>query len=59
MKKLKRVLRILGLIFLVLLAACGVGFAVGLPRREQDRDNQVKTELVEGKEEDIDLEQRS
>lgn len=57
MKQLKRILRILGLIFLVLLAACGVGFVVGLPRREQDRDNKVKTELVEGKEDDSNLEQ--
>jgi hypothetical protein len=60
MKSIKRVIKLAGLVLLILLAACGAGFMVGLPRRpEQDRDNETKTELVEGTEEDMNGEQRT
>jgi RNA polymerase sigma-70 factor, ECF subfamily len=60
MKKFNRVMRFIGLGLLILLALCGVGFTGMLPqRREQDYDNEVKTELVEGKEDELGSEERN
>lgn len=51
MNKLKRFIRLLVLILLILLALCGLGV---MPRnREQDIDNETKTELEEGTESDV------
>lgn len=54
MKKIKKALRVLGLILLILLAMSGIGIgAVLINKKGQDYDNEIKTELNEGKE-DID-----
>lgn len=54
MKKIKKALRVLGLILLILLAMSGIGIgAVLINKKDQDYDNEIKTELNEGKE-DID-----
>jgi hypothetical protein len=53
MKTCKRVLAWAKLIFLILLALSG-GFMMINPKRdEQDYDNEVKTELVEGKKDQL------
>lgn len=55
MEKLKRLVRLIGLIVLIALALMGVGLGLALlPRRERIIDNEIKIELVEGelKEED-------
>lgn len=52
MDKLKRTLRLLGLIFLLVLAAAGVGLTGAAPihqKRERFIDTEPKTELVEQK----------
>ncbi len=46
----KKILRIAFLVFLVLLALCGVG--VPPPRQTRDFDNEVKIELVEERDDD-------
>lgn len=50
MKSLKRALRLFCLGLLIILAVMGVGItgAVFLNKKEQDYENEVKTELVEG-----------
>jgi hypothetical protein len=50
MKSFKRALRLFGLGLLIILAVMGVGItgAVFLNKKEQDYENEVKTELVEG-----------
>jgi hypothetical protein len=50
MKSFKRGLRLFGLGLLIILAVMGVGItgAVFLNKKEQDYENEVKTELVEG-----------
>jgi len=53
MKKLKKLMRLAGLVLLILLASTGIGIAGGFPlhrKHEQDQDNEVKTELREGTE---------
>lgn len=53
MKKLKAALRLAGLALMILLALSGAGLAGMFPaRREQDYDNEIKTELVEGEEDE-------
>jgi hypothetical protein len=53
MMKFKNVLRYLVLGILILLALCGIPIASYLPeKREMDEDPEVKTELVEGSEQD-------
>ncbi|GAA4361643.1 hypothetical protein GCM10023185_28850 [Hymenobacter saemangeumensis] len=54
-KKARRYLRLLGLVLLMLLAAAGVGLTGAAPiSQKKDRyiDNEVKTELVERKQEE-------
>lgn len=54
MKKIKIAFRLAGLAFMIVLALCGVGLAGMFPtRREQDYDNEIKTELAEGEEDQI------
>jgi flagellar basal body-associated protein FliL len=55
MKSFKRALRLIGLGLLIILALMGVGVtgAVFINKKEQDYDNEIKTELAEGKEDTI------
>jgi CHASE1-domain containing sensor protein len=55
MKSIKRVLRLMGLGILLILALMGVGItgAVFANKKEQDYDNEIKTELVEGHEDEL------
>jgi len=52
MKTLKKVLRLFGLGLLILLAVSGISITGASPillkKNEQDYDNEIKTELVEG-----------
>jgi len=52
MKKIKKVLRLIGLGLLIILAVSGISITgaspVLLKKNEQDYDNEIKTELVEG-----------
>jgi hypothetical protein len=52
MKKIKAFMKMMGLALLIVLALCGVGLVGADPfifkKREQDRDHETKTELVEG-----------
>jgi hypothetical protein len=52
METLKKVLRLLGLGLLILLAISGISITGASPillkKNEQDYDNEIKTELVEG-----------
>lgn len=50
MVKLKKVLRLIGLGLLILLAMTGLGIMAPIRPREQDYDNETKTELAEGEE---------
>ncbi len=60
MKKFKKVFRLLGLALLLLLAAATAGLgAIALRRPEQDYDNEIKTEIVEGKEDKIEMNNRN
>jgi hypothetical protein len=54
MRKLKKVLRLCGLVILILLACSGISILGGLPltKREQYLDNEIKIEIVEEKEEE-------
>ncbi|MGC4023184.1 MAG: hypothetical protein QM734_15195 [Cyclobacteriaceae bacterium] len=55
MKKFKIILRYLLLGFAILLAISGVFFAISPRRPDQDYDNEIKTELVEGKDHNIEV----
>jgi hypothetical protein len=48
MTKFKKVLRYIGLALLILLALTGIGMMTHIRPREQDYENETKTELVEG-----------
>jgi hypothetical protein len=52
MKKIKSIIHAMGLVLLIVLALCGIGLAGADPllfkKREQDKDNETKTERVEG-----------
>ncbi len=52
MKTFKKVLRLLGLGILIILAISGISITGASPlylkKNEQDYDNEIKTELVEG-----------
>jgi hypothetical protein len=54
-KTLKKVLRLTGLILLLLLALSGIGITGALftKKTEQDYDNEIKTELVEGQQDSL------
>jgi len=57
MKSFKKALRLIGLVLLIMLALMGIGITgaspVNLKKNEQDYDNEIKTELVEGHKEAI------
>jgi len=56
MKSLKKIVRIFGLGLLIILAVMGVGITGASPflkKNEQDYDNEIKTELVEGHKDSI------
>jgi hypothetical protein len=55
MRKLKRLLRLLGLGLLLILALSGIGItgAIFTNKKEQDYDHEIKTELVEAQEEQL------
>ena len=57
MKTFKRVLRLVGLGILIMLAISGISITGASPlylkKNEQDYDNEIKTELVEGKKESM------
>jgi CHASE1-domain containing sensor protein len=57
MKSLKRAMRLLGLGLLIILALLGVGVtgAVFTNKKEQDYDNEIKTELAEAKEDSLEV----
>ena len=60
MNKLKKLIRLSGLIILLILAAAAGGFMAIAPRRpDQDYDNEIKTELVEGKEDQSEMNNRN
>ena len=41
----------MGLVILIILALCGLGFMAQIRPKEQDYENEIKTELVEGESE--------
>jgi len=57
MKTFKKVLRLVGLGILIMLAISGISITGASPlylkKNEQDYDNEIKTELVEGKKESM------
>ncbi len=56
MESIKKWIRLIGLIFLIVLALSGIGIgAVIVNKKEQDYDNEVKTELVEGNEDTLEV----
>jgi hypothetical protein len=60
MKRLKKLLRLLGFIVLLVLAAVGGGLmAIATRRPDQDYDNEIKTELVEGKQDQSEMTNRN
>jgi hypothetical protein len=60
MKKFKRLIKLAGFILLLLLAAVGAGFLGLAPRRpQQDYDNEIKTEIVEAKEDQVQTSDRN
>jgi len=54
MKKLKKVLRLAGLVLLILLAVCGLGVTGGFPdvHRERYLNKEITTEQVDKKEDE-------
>lgn len=58
MKTFKKILRLVGLGILIILAISGISITGASPlflkKNEQDYDNEIKTELVEGKKDEID-----
>jgi hypothetical protein len=54
MKRLKRALRLFGLLFLIALALMGVGGISIFSSREKYLDRQIRIELVEKKEDEDD-----
>ncbi|HEV8511746.1 MAG TPA: hypothetical protein VGQ59_00625 [Cyclobacteriaceae bacterium] len=59
MKNFKKIFRYLFLGLLILLALSGVFFTIAPRRPNQDYDNEVKTELVEGKEDNSEMSNRN
>jgi hypothetical protein len=49
MKKFKTIFRFLSLAFTLLLALSGAFMAIAPRRPDQDYDNEIKTEIVEGR----------
>ena len=56
MNRLKKSLRLLGLIFLIILASIGMGISTSLNRREEYMDYEVKIEQSEMKDEESESE---
>ena len=54
MKKLKKALRLFGLVFLIVLALMGVGGISIFSTREKYQDNEIRIEVVDKKEEESD-----
>lgn len=58
MKTFKKILRLVGLGILIILAISGISITGASPlflkKNEQDYDNEIKTELVEGKKDEMD-----
>jgi hypothetical protein len=62
MKKMKSMFKLLGLVFLIILASIGIGIVGGVPlfpTSKREDNVVVKIELVESKEEKTDLDQLS
>lgn len=58
MKSFKKILRLLGLILLIVLASLGIGFVGGVPippTKKRENTIEIKTELVEDKEDETKL----
>ena len=58
MKSFKKTLRLLGLVFLIVLASLGIGFVGGVPippSKKREDTIELKTELVEDKEDETKL----
>lgn len=58
MKSFKKTLRLLGLILLIVLASLGIGFVGGVPippSKKRENTIELKTELVEDKEDETKL----
>ena len=56
MKSFKKALRLLMLSLLIILAISGIGIGFILnSKKEQDYDNEIKTELVEGSENKLEV----
>ena len=58
MKRLKRALRLFGLLFLIALALMGVGGISIFSSREKYLDNEIRIELVDKKEDEDDGEMK-
>jgi len=60
MKSFKRILRLFFLGLLIILAISGIGIigAIFNTKKEQDYDNEIKTELVEGQEDTLEEKKR-
>ena len=56
MNRLKKSLRLLGLIFLIILASIGMGISTSLNRREEYMDYEVKIEQSEMKDDESESE---
>lgn len=58
MKKLKKALRLFGLVLLIVLALMGVGGISIFSSREKSLDNEIRIELVDKKEDEDDGEMK-
>lgn len=56
MKNLKKTLRLLGLVFMIILALAGAGGISIFSTREKYMDNQIRTEQVDKKDDENDAE---
>lgn len=54
MKKTRKALRLLGLVFLIALALMGIGGVSIFSTREKYQDNEIRIELVDKKEDESD-----
>ena len=56
MKKLGKILRLIGLVLLIILASMGMGLPFSFLNRERYQDKKIQIELVDKKEDDGDEE---